>query len=145
MMFNIYPSYFIAVMILIILWELIAINKKIKQNQRANSYEIDNLYKILKGKVDRKGGRKWIRELLYKHFNVVPNVKYEEKKIALRKDTETNRFSLIFKSNDNLLPHINNLAKHKELNRLTLKLLEEGLNEIWRVWEPYGRDSSIRK
>ena len=57
MMFNIYPSYFIAVMILIILWELIAINKKIKQNQRANLNEIDNLYKILKGKVDRKGGR----------------------------------------------------------------------------------------
>ena len=57
MMFNIDANWFIAGAILVIWFELNVINKKIKRNQRANLNEIDNLYKILKGKMDRKGGR----------------------------------------------------------------------------------------
>ena len=54
MMFNIDANWFIAGAILVIWFELNVINKKIKRNQCSNLNEIDNLYKILKGKVDRK-------------------------------------------------------------------------------------------
>ena len=67
------------------------------------------------------------REMLYKHFNVLPNVEYNDRKITIRKESEINRFNLIFKSVDNVLPYIEDMAKHKELNRLILKLLEEAL------------------